>query len=153
MTAQSSVRAGRPPGPTGRPLLREDVGNIAVLPLDRPQARNSLSEAMLAALQQELDRLAGETRIHAVVLAANGPAFSAGHDLKELTAHRADADGGRGYTRQVMERCSAVMLSLLRLPQPVIAAVEATATAAGCQLVATCDLAVAATTAHFATPC
>ena len=102
MTAQSSVGAARRPGPTGSPLLREDVGNIAVLTLDRPQARNSLSEAMLAALQQELDRLAGETRIHAVVLAANGPAFSAGHDLKELTAHRADAVGGRGYYRQIL---------------------------------------------------
>jgi enoyl-CoA hydratase/carnithine racemase len=152
MTAQSSVGAARRPGPTGSPLLREDVGNIAVLTLDRPQARNSLSEAMLAALQQELDRLAGETRIHAIVLAANGPAFSAGHDLKELTAHRADVDGGRGYVRHLMERCSAMMLSILRLPQPVIAAVEATATAAGCQLVATCDLAVASRSAKFSTP-
>ncbi len=133
-------------------LLRETIGSIAVLTLNRPRARNSLSEAMLAALSGELESLATEKRIRAVVLAANGPAFSAGHDLKELTAHRADADGGRGYTRQVMERCSAVMLSLLRLPQPVIAAVEATATAAGCQLVATCDLAVASTTAQFATP-
>src|SRR6266481_193363 len=124
-------------------LLRETIGSIAVLTLNRPQARNSLSEAMLAALSGELESLATEERIRAVVLAANGPAFSACHDLKELTAHRADADGGRGYTRQLMERCSAVMLSLLRLPQPVIAAVEATATAAGCQLVATCDLAVA----------
>jgi enoyl-CoA hydratase/carnithine racemase len=87
-----------------------------------------------------------------VVLAARGPAFSAGHDLKELTAHRADADGGRSYTRHIMERCSAVMLAILRLPRPVIAAVEATATAAGCQLVATCDLAVASTTARFCTP-
>jgi len=152
MTAQSSVRAARRPGPTGSPLLREDVGNIAVLTLDRPQARNSLSEAMLAALQQELDRLGGDTRIHAVVLAANGPAFSAGHDLKELTAHRADADGGRGYVRRIMESCSAMMLSILRLSQPVIAAVEATATAAGCQLVATCDLAVASRGAKFSTP-
>ena len=152
MTAQSTVRADRRPGPTGSPLLREDIGNIAVLTLDRPQARNSLSEAMLAALQQELDRLAGETRIHAVVLAANGPAFSAGHDLKELTAHRADADGGRGYVRHIMESCSAMMLAILRLPQPVIAAVEATATAAGCQLVATCDLAVASRSAKFSTP-
>jgi enoyl-CoA hydratase/carnithine racemase len=152
MTAQSSVRAARRPGPTASPLLREDVGNIAVLTLDRPQARNSLSEAMLAALQQELDRLAGETRIHAVVLAANGPAFSAGHDLKELTAHRADPDQGRGYTRHIMESCSAMMLAILRLPQPVIAAVEATATAAGCQLVATCDLAVASSNAKFCTP-
>ena len=107
---------------------------------------------MLAALQQELDRLAGETRIHAVVLAANGPAFSAGHDLKELTAHRADADGGRGYVRHIMESRNAMMLAILRLPQPVIAAVEATATAAGCQLVATCDLAVASRSAEFSTP-
>jgi enoyl-CoA hydratase/carnithine racemase len=87
-----------------------------------------------------------------VVLAANGPAFSAGHDLKELTAHRADPDHGRSYTRQIMESCSAVMLAILRLPQPVIAAVEATATAAGCQLVATCDLAVASSNAKFCTP-
>jgi len=152
MTAQSSVGAARRPGPTGSPLVREDVGNITVLTLDRPQARNSLSEAMLAALQRELDRLAGETRIHAVVLAANGPAFSAGHDLKELTAHRADPDGGRGYVRNIMESCSAMMLAILRLPQPVIAAVEATATAAGCQLVATCDLAVASRSAKFSTP-
>jgi enoyl-CoA hydratase/carnithine racemase len=152
MTAQSSVGAARRPGPTGSPLVREDVGNITVLTLDRPQARNSLSEAMLAALQRELDRLAGETRIHAVVLAANGPAFSAGHDLKELTAHRADPDGGRGYVRHIMESCSAMMLAILRLPQPVIAAVEATATAAGCQLVATCDLAVASRSAKFSTP-
>src|SRR5881409_2429473 len=133
-------------------LLRETIGSIAVLTLNRPQARNSLSEAMLAELSLELETVARDDRIRAVVLAANGPAFSAGHDLKELTAHRADADGGRGYTRQLMERCSAVMLSLLRLPQPVVAAVEATATAAGCQLVATCDLAVASATAKFATP-
>ena len=127
MTAQSSIRVRRP-APTGSPLLREDVGNIAVLTLDRPQARNSLLEAMLTALQQELDRLAGEARIHAVVLAANGPAFSAGHDLKELTAHRADADGGRGYVRHIMESWSAMTLTIW-LPQPVVAAVEVTATA------------------------
>jgi enoyl-CoA hydratase/carnithine racemase len=107
---------------------------------------------MLAALSQELESIAADKRVRAVVIAARGPAFSAGHDLKELTAHRADPDGGRSYTRQIMERCSAVMLALLRQPQPVIAAVEATATAAGCQLVATCDLAVASTTAKFSTP-
>src|SRR5919201_2084948 len=134
------------------PLLRETIGNIAVLTLNRPQARNSLSEAMLAGLSRELDSLAPDKRIRAVVLAAHGAAFSAGHDLKELTAHRADPDGGRSYTRHIMERCSALMLSVLRLPQPVIAAVEATASAAGCQLVATCDLAVASTTAKFCTP-
>src|SRR5262249_56657273 len=127
-------------------LLRETIGSIAVLTLNRPQARNSLSEAMLAALSQELESLAKDEGIRAVVLAANGPAFSAGHDLKELTAHRADAEGGRGYTRQVMERCCAVMLSLLRLLQPVIAAVEATATLAGCQRVPTCALSVPSST-------
>jgi enoyl-CoA hydratase/carnithine racemase len=152
MTAQAPARAATSPDAGRPPLLREDVGNIAVLTLDRPQARNTLSEAMLAALRQELERLAADKRIRAVVLAANGPAFSAGHDLKELTAHRADPDHGRSYTRQIMESCSAVMLAILRLPQPVIAAVEATATAAGCQLVATCDLAVASSNAKFCTP-
>jgi enoyl-CoA hydratase/carnithine racemase len=152
MKAQSPVRAARGSAAAGPPLLREDIGNIAVLTLDRPQARNTLSEAMLSALRQELERLAAHKRIRAVVLAANGPAFSAGHDLKELTAHRADPDRGRSYTLQIMESCSAVMLAILRLPQPVIAAVEATATAAGCQLVATCDLAVASSNARFCTP-
>jgi enoyl-CoA hydratase/carnithine racemase len=152
MTAQSSARARTSAAATEPALLRENVGNIAVLTLNRPQARNSLSEAMLAALSQELENIAADKRVRAVVITARGPAFSAGHDLKELTTHRADPDGGRSYTRQIMERCSAVMLALLRLPQPVIAAVEATATAAGCQLVATCDLAVASTTAKFCTP-
>jgi len=152
MKAQSSARASGPAAANEPVVLREDIGNIAVLTLNRPQARNSLSEAMLEALSQELESLAADKRIRAVVVAAQGSAFSAGHDLKELTAHRADADGGRGYTRHIMERCSAVMLAILRLPQPVIAAVEATATAAGCQLVATCDLAVASASAKFCTP-
>jgi len=152
MKPQSSERASGPAAANEPVVLREDIGNIAVLTLNRPQARNSLSEAMLEALSQELESLAADKRIRAVVVAAQGSAFSAGHDLKELTAHRADADGGRGYTRHIMERCSAVMLAILRLPQPVIAAVEATATAAGCQLVATCDLAVASTNAKFCTP-
>src|SRR6266478_8577426 len=152
MKPQSSVRASDPAAANEPVVLRENIGNIAVLTLNRPQARNSLSEAMLAALSHELESLAADERIRAVVLAAQGSAFSAGHDLKELTAHRTDADGGRSYTRHIMERCSAVMLAILRLPQPVIAAVEATATAAGCQLVATCDLAVASTSAKFCTP-
>jgi len=152
MKAQSSARASGPAAANEPVVVRENIGNIAVLTLNRPQARNSLSEAMLEALSQELESLAADKRIRAVVIAAQGSAFSAGHDLKELTAHRADPDGGRGYTRHIMERCSAVMLAILRLPQPVIAAVEATATAAGCQLVATCDLAVASTSAKFCTP-
>ena len=151
MSATSSARRARAAG-NETPLVRENEGDIAVLTLDRPQARNTLSEAMLAAMRTELAAISEESRIRAVVIAANGPVFSAGHDLKELTAHRADADGGRAYTREVIASCSTMMMAIIRLPQPVIAAVEGTATAAGCQLVATCDLAVAAATAKFCTP-
>jgi enoyl-CoA hydratase/carnithine racemase len=125
---------------------------IALLVLNRPQTRNALSEAMLAALSDSFAEIAADRRIRAVVLAANGPAFCAGHDLKEITEHRSDSDGGRSYMRELMARCSGMMQIIHRLPQPVIAAVEGTATAAGCQLVATCDLAVASKTARFATP-
>ena len=148
-TEPTAMRAANPAPPI---LLREDVGRIAVLTLNRPETRNSLSEAMLAALSEALAAIATDRSVHAVVLAANGPAFSAGHDLKELTARRADDDGGRAYTRHVMEACSSMMLAILKLPQPVIAAVEGVAAAAGCQLVATCDLAVASNSAKFSTP-
>jgi enoyl-CoA hydratase/carnithine racemase len=133
-------------------LLREDVGEIAVLTLNRPQARNSLSEALLMALSDSFSAIAQDRAVRAVVLAANGPAFCAGHDLKELTARRSDADGGRVYFRHIMTTCSAMMQQIVALPQPVIAAVQGIATAAGCQLVASCDLAVASSTAKFATP-
>jgi enoyl-CoA hydratase/carnithine racemase len=152
MNTASPARSVARPAANQSPLVRENIDNIAVLTLNRPQARNSLSEEMLSALHRELADIAAHGRVRAVVIAAEGPAFSAGHDLKELTAHRADADGGRSYTKRIMESCSALMLAVLRLPQPVIAAVEATATAAGCQLVATCDLAVASTAAKFCTP-
>ena len=133
-------------------LLREDISGIAVLTLNRPQARNSLCEAMLEALGDALTAIAHDEAVRAVVLAANGPAYCAGHDLKELTRHRADDDRGRAYFKHIMGLCSGVMQQVVMLPQPVIAAVQATATAAGCQLVASCDLAVAARTAKFATP-
>ena len=90
--------------------------------------------------------------MRAVILAADGPAFSAGHDLKEMTARRSDADRGRAYFAEIMRRCAAMMQRIVALPQPVIAAVEGVATAAGCQLVASCDLAVAGADARFATP-
>lgn len=134
------------------PLQRESAGNITILTLNRPAARNSLSEALLRALEVELTAIAADRSVHAIVLTANGPVFSAGHDLKELTARRSDPDGGRGYFAYIMTLCSAVMQQMVRLPQPVIAAVQGTATAAGCQLVATCDLAIASTAARFATP-
>jgi enoyl-CoA hydratase/carnithine racemase len=133
-------------------LLREDKGGIAILTLNRPQARNSLSEAMLEALGEALTALAQERAVRVVILAANGPAFCAGHDLKEITARRAAPDRGRAYFERIMALCSTVMQQIVTLPQPVIAAVHATATAAGCQLVASCDLAVTSQAAKFATP-
>jgi enoyl-CoA hydratase/carnithine racemase len=133
-------------------LLREDIAGVAILTLNRPQARNSLSEAMLEALGDALTAIAHEDSVRTVVLAANGPAFSAGHDLKELNRHRSDEDRGRAYFKHIMSMCSAVMQQVVALPQPVIAAVQGTATAAGCQLVASCDLAVASRAAKFATP-
>jgi enoyl-CoA hydratase/carnithine racemase len=133
-------------------LLREDIGPVAMLTLNRPEARNTLSEDMLEALGDALTATAHEAHVRAVVLAANGPAFSAGHDLKELNRHRADDDRGRAYFKHIMQTCSRMMQQIVAMPKPVIAAVQATATAAGCQLVASCDLAVAARTAKFATP-
>jgi enoyl-CoA hydratase/carnithine racemase len=133
-------------------LLREDLDNIAVLTLNRPQARNSLSEDLLKAMTEALRAIGGDRRIRGVVFTANGTAFCAGHDLKELTARRADKDGGRAYFQHIMATCSTMMQTIVSLPQPVIAAVQGVATAAGCQLVATCDLAVASSEAKFATP-
>ena len=138
---------------TTRPiLLREDAGGIAVLTLNHPEARNTLSEGMLAALGDAFAKIAHDVNVRVVIVTASGPAFCAGHDLKELTARRADPDGGREYYHHVMETCSALMQLIVRLPHPVIAAVQGTATAAGCQLVASCDLAVASTLATFCTP-
>ena len=133
-------------------LLREDIGSVAVLTLNRPQTRNSLSEAMIEALGDALTAIAHDASVRAVVLAANGPAFSAGHDLKELTSHRADDDRGRAYFKHIMTMCSSMMQQIVTIPQPVIAVVQGIATAAGCQLVASCDLAVASHAAKFATP-
>jgi Enoyl-CoA hydratase/carnithine racemase len=149
-TAQTStVRVASTSPPI---LLRENVGSIAILTLNRPEARNSLSEALLVALSDAFTEIACEPKIRAVLLAANGPAFSAGHDLKEFKQHRSDSDRGRAYFKYIMELCSTVMQQIVNLPQPVVAAVQGVATAAGCQLVASCDLAVASTAAKFATP-
>jgi len=133
-------------------LLREDIAGVAILTLNDPETRNSLSEAMLEALGDALTAIAHDKSARAVVLVANGPAFCAGHNLKELNRRRADEDGGRAYFKHVMSTCSIMMQQIVTLPQPVIAAVQATATAAGCQLVASCDLAVASRAAKFATP-
>lgn len=134
------------------PLTRADADGVAVLTLDNPRARNALSDRTIALLHETLDSIAADASVRCVVLAAEGPAFCAGHDLKEMTARRADPDRGRAYFEDLMGRCSAMMQAIVALPQPVIAAVEGVATAAGCQLVATCDLAVAGENARFATP-
>jgi len=145
MNAQAPIAAAAP-------LLRSDGEGIATLTLNRPTARNTLSEAVLDAFTRELDALAEDRSVRAVILSATGTVFSAGHDLKEMTAHRSDPDRGRAYFADILSRCSAMMERIVRLPQPVIAAVEGVATAAGCQLVASCDLAVAGAQARFCTP-
>ena len=121
-------------------LLRERDKDIAILVLNRPQTRNSLTEEMLTALSAALTDIAADRTVRTVVIAANGPAFCAGHDLKELTSRRRDVDGGRAYFRSIMTMCSAMMQQIVNLPQPTVAAVQGIATAAGCQLVAACDL-------------
>jgi enoyl-CoA hydratase/carnithine racemase len=133
-------------------LSRADVDSVARLTLNNPARRNALSEAMLEALATSLAAIATDRAVRVVVIAGSGPVFSAGHDLKELSARRADADRGRAYFADILGRCARVMQAITRLPQPVIAEVAGVATAAGCQLVATCDLAIAAETARFATP-
>jgi enoyl-CoA hydratase/carnithine racemase len=145
-------RTARAVSPQPPILLRQIKGSIVVLTLNRPEARNSLSEGMIAELHATLNDIGDDPNVRAVVIAANGSAFSAGHDMKELTARRADADGGRAYFAEIMNACSAMMQTIVRLPKPVVAAVQGIATAAGCQLVASCDLAVASEVATFATP-
>ncbi len=146
------VQTARAPTPQPPILLQENVGSIRLLTLNRAAARNSLSEALIAELHDALKQIHDDNSVRAVVIAANGPAFSAGHDMKELTARRSDADRGRAYFAQIMNACSAMMQAIVQLPKPVVAAVQGIATAAGCQLVASCDLAVASEAAGFATP-
>jgi enoyl-CoA hydratase/carnithine racemase len=137
----------------GALLLRADTAEgVTTLTLNRPEARNALSFALLGALDDALAGIAADPRVRVVILAAEGPVFSAGHDLREITAHRADADGGSGFFDAAMQRCARVMQAIVALPQPVIARVQGVATAAGCQLVATADLAVASGQARFCTP-
>jgi enoyl-CoA hydratase/carnithine racemase len=128
------------------PVLRQqDDRGVVTLTLNRPDAFNALSEGMLAALQAELDRVAADERARVVVLAARGRAFCAGHDLKEMRA-----EPSLDHYQRLFAQCTQVMLAIQRLPVPVIAQVQGVATAAGCQLVAMCDLAVAVDTARFA---
>ncbi len=130
-------------------LLRKDNAGVAHLTLNAPNSLNALSDAMLAALGDELDRLSGDRSIRAVILSGEGRAFCAGHDLKEMTRGRQAPDGGAAYFTDLFGRCARVMQAIPALPQPVIAQVHGIATAAGCQLVASCDMAVAAQGTRF----
>ena len=129
------------------PVLISIEEGVATLTLNRPKQRNALSRDMMAALSTALEEMADNEDVRVVMLAANGPVFCAGHDLKEIRANDS-AD----FYQALFSQCSAMMLQILRLPKPVIARVHGTATAAGCQLVASCDLAIASDNALFATP-
>src|SRR6056297_2173974 len=130
---------------------RTDADGVATLTLNAPRSINALSEAMMSALSDTLDAIAEDRSVKAVILRSAGDHFCAGHNLKEMTERRSDTDGGFQYFQDLFAKCSAMMLRVVHLPQPVIAEVKGIATAAGCQLVASCDLAVAAEDATFAT--
>jgi enoyl-CoA hydratase/carnithine racemase len=132
-------------------VISRREGDVLRLTMNRAKARNALSEAMMSALQTAFDAAAADDS-RVTVLAAEGPAFCAGHDLKEMTAHRDDADQGRAAFAALFAQCSKLMQTIVRCPKPVIAEVQGVATAAGCQLVASCDLAIASSAAQFATP-
>lgn len=133
-------------------LLESQTGAVVELRLNRVAARNALSLAMIERLQMALDRLKDDASVHVIVIAAEGPVFCAGHDLKEITQARAADDNGQVFFETIMAACSRMMESIVTCPKPVIASVQGVATAAGCQLVASCDLALASTEAGFATP-
>lgn len=138
---------------TGETLLRaEDRGPLRILTLANPARRNALSRAMIGEMRAALAAIHANAEVRVVVIQGEGPALSAGHDLKEIDAARSAPDGGRAFFAALMSECAAMMLAIRALPQPVIGVVEGVATAAGCQLVASCDLAVAGESARFATP-
>ncbi|MCE8518245.1 enoyl-CoA hydratase [Ruegeria pomeroyi] len=128
---------------------RRDTGAVAHLTMNAPERLNALSDEMLAALQAEFDALRDDAGIRAVILSGAGKAFCAGHDLKQMTAGRQAEDGGKAYFKDLFDRCARMMMTIQSLPQPVIAQAHGIATAAGCQLVATCDMAVAAEGTRF----
>ena len=130
-------------------LERHDAGAVTRLVMNAPERLNALSDEMLAALHTSLDEIANDRSVRAVIISGNGKAFCAGHDLKQMTAGRQAEDGGRAYFKDLFDRCAAMMARVQTMPQPVIAQVHGIATAAGCQLVATCDMAIAAQDTKF----
>ena len=133
-------------------LSKQGSDGVLCLTLNDTNRRNSLSEAMLAALGTAFDSASANPEVRVIILSANGPVFCAGHDLKEMTAGRQNADRGRAYFTKILSQCSSLMQKIVVCPKPVIAEIDGVATAAGCQLVASCDLAVASEAAQFCTP-
>jgi enoyl-CoA hydratase/carnithine racemase len=138
--------------PSALPILPNRADGVLTVTLNRAEARNALSENLMRVLQLTLDEAAGDASVRVIVIAAKGAVFSSGHDLKELTAHRGDPDHGLAYYRGIFAQCSHLMQTIVRHQKPIIAQVQGVATAAGCQLVASCDLVVASSEARFATP-
>ncbi|WP_342075712.1 enoyl-CoA hydratase [Yoonia sp. SS1-5] len=130
-------------------LHRNDAASVATLTMDAPERLNALSDDMLAALTSAFDDIAADASVRAVILRGTGKAFCAGHDLKEMQAGRQAPDGGAAYFKDLFDRCATMMQRIQSMPQPVIAQVHGIATAAGCQLVATCDMAIAADDTRF----
>ncbi len=145
-------RAVKGGDPSDEPVVVRREAGIAIITLNCPARRNALSLKVLGALNSAIEDISADKETSAVVLAAEGPVFCAGHDLKELTAHRGDDDRGRKFFEKTMAACAQTMQAIVRSRKPFIAAVDGVAAAAGCQLVATCDLAVASETATFNTP-
>jgi enoyl-CoA hydratase/carnithine racemase len=138
--------------PDPHAIVKEQSHNLLRLTLNNPERRNALSEEMLSRLQEEIDAAGANEDIRCVIISARGPAFSSGHDLKEIKSHRQDRDGGRAYFTALMARSSQLMQSIVLLPKPVIAQVQGLASAAGLQLAASCDMVIAARSAGFCTP-
>ncbi len=138
---------------TGEAILLSDLQDgVLRLTLNRPKARNALSEAMLASIQEAVEAAGENGDVRVIVLAGNGPAFSAGHDLKEVSSHRDDEDRGRAYFQWLMKKCSTVMQTVMHSRKAVIAQIDGIASAAGCQLAASCDMVIASQNAQFCTP-
>jgi enoyl-CoA hydratase/carnithine racemase len=133
-------------------IIKEQNRGLMRLTLNNPERRNALSEEMLSRLQEEIDAAGANEDIRCLIISASGPAFSSGHDLREIKGHRQDRDGGRAYFTALMAQCSQLMQSIVLLPKPVIAQVQGLASAAGLQLAASCDMVIAARSAGFCTP-
>lgn len=154
MAIDTACETGNTSGQAKGDLVTSEITDAGVLKLalNNPKARNALSQAMMRALHQAICDAGTNPAVRAITLSANGPAFCAGHDLKEMTVHRGDNDGGTQFFTDTMQQCSQLMQAIVACPKPVIAVVHAMATAAGCQLVASCDLAVSGQSAKYCTP-